>query len=698
MMKLRYIFIYFFLFVLSILPANLPQNDYVEGEVLVRFKPSVAEKIEQHRAVLSHNLSLKRRFPSIPGLYHFKVPAGSDIKGVIESLSSDPDVLYAEPNYIYKALREPDDPYYGSQWALPKINAPAAWERTTGSSNVVIAVIDTGIDYNHPDLSDNIWTDSQNQPGYNAIKNSGDPMDGDGHGTHCAGIIGAIGDNEIGVCGVNWNIKIMALKFLDDSGNGTLSDAIECIDYVIARKDEGENIVATSNSWGGYIYSSSLYNAISRLSEKGILFVAAAGNSGTDNDAYPMYPASYNLPNIISVASSDNSDSRSYFSNYGRTKVHIAAPGSSIYSTIPVSKGEYGYKSGTSMATPFVAGVAGIISSLTEETDAVKLKKWILQGITRLPQWTNLTTTGGRLNADEALRVASLPAYILPVANFTAERTSSGVLLQWNKPSGATYVMIRRSVDTFPSRWDEGEIIYTGTGNSFTDEDVTEGIPYYYTIWAYYGSTLEIEEDKISAASYAYTNSPPYRPECILPEDGAVDVSLTPLLKATGFVDPDNDKHNASQWQIARDSSFNSIVWDSISSPVTEITVPLRKLSYSTKYYWRVRYQDEKGLWSEWAVPWSFTTEEAPSGGGGGGGGGCFIATAAFGSPFERHVQVFREFRDRRLLTNRPGRAFVRWYYKHSPEYANIIKRRHFLKLAVRIVLVPISIIIRLFI
>jgi len=698
MMKLRYIFIYFFLFVLSILPANLPQKNYVEGEVLVRFKPSVAEKIEQHRAVISHNLSLKRKFSSVPNLYHFKIPAGVDIQEVIKSLSSDPDVLYAEPNYIYKSLVEPNDPYYGNQWALPKINAPSAWDKTTGSSSVVIAVIDTGIDYTHSDLSDNIWTDSQYQPGYNAIKNSGDPMDGDGHGTHCAGIIGARGNNGIGVCGVNWNVKIMALKFLDDSGNGTLSDAIKCIDYVIARKNEGENIVATSNSWGGYTYSTSLYDAILKLSEKGILFVAAAGNSGTDNDTYPMYPASYNLPNIISVASSDSSDSRSFFSNYGRTKVHIAAPGSSIYSTLPVSKGEYGYKSGTSMATPFVAGVAGLISSLTEETDALKLKKWILQGITRLPQWTNLTTTGGRLNVTESLRVALLPDNILPVENFTAERNTEGVILQWDFPVGATYVIIRRSVDTFSSRWDEGDLIYTGTGRSFMDKNVTEGITYYYTIWAYYGSTQQIEEDKISAASYTYTNSPPYKPECILPEDGAVDVSLTPLLKATGFVDPDNDKHNASQWQIARDGSFNSIVWDSISAPVTEIAVPSRKLFYSTQYYWRVRYQDEKGLWSEWANPSSFTTEAAPSGGGGGGGGGCFIATAVFGSPFERHVQVFREFRDKRLLTNRPGRTFVRWYYKHSPEYANIIRRRPFLKLAVRMVLVPLSIIIRLFI
>jgi len=165
--------------------------------------------------------------------------------------------------------------------------------------------------------------------------------------------------------------------------------------------------------------------------------------------------------------------------------------------------------------------------------------------------------------------------------------------------------------------------------------------------------------------------------------------------KATGFVDPDNDNHNASRWQIARDNNFNDIVWDITTSPSIQITVPSGVLSYSTRYYWRVSYQDEKGLWSEWAVPWSFTTKERTSGGGG--GGGCFIATAAFGSPFERHVQIFREFRDKRLLKNRWGRAFVRWYYRHSPGYAEIVRKRSVVRIVVKGILIPLSYFLRLF-
>ncbi|MCM8830222.1 MAG: S8 family serine peptidase, partial [Candidatus Omnitrophica bacterium] len=231
-------------FFLSVLPlfSAAKSPAYIEGEVLVKFvSPKI--KPEENSTVRVLNLIPVKRYRSLPSLYHLKIPSEPDTKRVIEQLSSDPDVLYAEPNYIYQALVEPDDTYYGNQWGLPKISAPSGWNKITGSSEVIVAVIDSGIDYNHPDLSDNVWTDSENNPGYNAIKNNGNPMDDNSHGTHCSGIIGAVGNNGIGVCGVNWTIKIMALKFLDATGNGTLSDAIECIDYVIRRKDEGEKVV-----------------------------------------------------------------------------------------------------------------------------------------------------------------------------------------------------------------------------------------------------------------------------------------------------------------------------------------------------------------------------------------------------------------------------------------------------------------------
>ncbi|MBN1444675.1 MAG: S8 family serine peptidase [Candidatus Omnitrophica bacterium] len=696
----KYLVVFFLFFSLTAFSCFSQGKDYVEGEILVRFRDDVV-KVQDRQSFRSRNLAVLKEFRTVKNLFHLKTPPGTDILNVINELSSDPDVLYAEPNYIYSALAVPDDEYYASrQWALPKINAPAAWDRTTGNSDVIVAVVDTGVDYNHPDLADHIWLDSQLNFGYNAINESADPMDDNSHGTHCSGIIGAIGNNGLGVCGVNWQVSIMALKFLDEDGNGSVADAIKCIEYAIRRHDEGENIVVLSNSWGGPSYSTPLYNAIAQLFSRGILFLAAAGNSGVNNDTTPFYPAGYNLPNIISVASSDQSDYRSSFSNYGKTTVDVAAPGSSIYSTMPDSG--YGYKNGTSMATPFVAGLAGLLSAKTGIEDSAELKEWIMQGVARLPQWSNLTSAAGRINADESLRIAGLAGNILPVTSFTAERNAGTgfVELSWTLPAGVQSVIIRRGADAFPARWDEGVEIYAGTGTSFVDENVLPSAPYYYSCWAYYGTGLgfqEISEEEISSASYSYINSPPYTPQGILPAASAQDVELTPLLKATAFVDIDNNAHKASRWQVSTNSGFISLAWDETTGPLSETTVDGGVLSYGTEYYWRVRYQDSENDWSEWSDAVQFTTESAPaSGGGGGGGGGCFIATAAFGSPIERHVSVFREFRDTRLLTNRPGRVFVRWYYRHSPRYAAVIARHKNLRVFTRAALMPLYVFARL--
>ncbi len=704
-----------FLFALSLFSGNVPCKDYVEGEVLVRFKEHVTGA-QNKETVRSLNLSVHRKFKVVKNLYHFKLPVGTGVMQAVQELSADPDVLYAEPNYIYHALDVPNDPGYDSQWGLPKINAPAAWETNKGSSDVIIAVIDTGVDYKHPDLAANMWVNQAEYEGVPEVDDDGngivddiygaswidgtvnsDPMDDNSHGTHCAGIMGAVGDNGIGICGVNWNVRIMALKFLDNSGHGTIADAIKCIEYVIERHDDySENIVALSNSWGGFNYSQNLYSVIEQLNSRNILFVAAAGNEGNDADVIPMYPAAYALPNIISVANSNQNDNRSSFSNYGKYSVDIASPGSSIYSTIPTdpenpNEGRYGYKSGTSMATPFVSGAAGILSARTGVSDYTQLKEWILKGATRLHQWTNLTVTGGRLNLAESLRVAELPAETQPVTDFTASREPSTgyVNLSWSFPANAEGVVIRRGTSAYPARWDEGTGIYNGTGVSFTDETALAGTVYYYSCWAYYGQ--QIGEENASAAVYAYTNSPPIKPECVLPIDGAEDMKLPFSLTATDFSDPDNDTHQSSRWQVSIDDAFEYASIDRTTPGTTSTMLDRGALVSNTTYYWRVQYRDSAGDWSEWSDAQEFTTETSS----GGGGGGCFIATAAFGSPFERHVQVFREFRDRRLLTNFAGRAFVRWYYRHSPACAAIISRNRALRCAARTALMPLYVCIR---
>jgi len=357
--------------------------------------------------------------------HRVKIDSDKTLAETLERYREHPDVLRAEPNYLVKAIDIPDDTRFAELWGMHNtgqdggtpdadIDAPEAWDLET-DSDVLVAVIDTGIDYNHDDLIDNIWVNPGEIAG-NGIDDDGngyiddvygwdfanddsDPMDGHGHGTHCAGTIGAAGDNSLGVAGVCWSARIMAVKFLSDGGWGTIADAIDAVEYATLM---GARI--SNNSWGGGGFSQALKDAITAAGSTGALFVAAAGNDAVDNDSIPHYPSSYDCDNIITVAASDRNDELAYFSCYGATSVDIAAPGLDILSTVPGDS--YDKKSGTSMATPHVAGAcalvwgAGGIAMTYEE-----VRDTLYEATDKIPAFSGKMVTGGRLNLGSAAQL-----------------------------------------------------------------------------------------------------------------------------------------------------------------------------------------------------------------------------------------------------------------------------------------------------
>ena len=400
---------------------------YAPGELLIRFQErAAAEAVDS--PVTRHSLAVVRRFHHAP-LVHVRLPDGADVAQMADLIGKDPSVVYAEPNYYRYATATPNDPLYPLQWALENtgqavqgaagtadadIDAQGTWDRST--TGAVVAVIDSGVAYTHPDLAANIWINSgeiagngidddgngfvDDLIGWDFGDNDNDPFDPEGHGTEVAGILGAAGNNGAGIAGVAWNARIMALKFMDRTGFQTVSDEVSAIAYARAM---GARVI--NCSFGGEGYSQAEKEAIDATAA---VFVCSAGNSGNNSDIVPEYPAAYASANILSVAASDNTDALAPFTNFGANTVHVAAPGVGLLTT---TLSGYGYFSGTSASAPIVSGILSLMYTLSPSLAASTAVAVIKTTIDLVPSMAGLMTHAGRVNAVNALAaVAPAPS------------------------------------------------------------------------------------------------------------------------------------------------------------------------------------------------------------------------------------------------------------------------------------------------
>jgi len=426
-----------------------PKTPYAPGEVLVGFKKQSGQKDRDAAIGKAKGRVLTRLATELdldegePGVH--RIATDLSVEDAIEALKKDPNVEFAEPNWLVTHDATADDTYYanGSLWGMYGDDAPDAigpsgttnaygcaaedaWAAgTTGSSDVCVGIVDEGLQFTHPELSANVWTnpfdpvDGIDNDGNGFIDdvhgwdfwngdNSVYDAGGDAHGTHVAGTIGATGANGSGVAGVNWNVTMISAKFLGPNG-GYISDAVAALNYLRDLKvRHGMRIVATNNSWGGGGYSSAFHTALLKAAKEGILFVAAAGNSGANNDSAASYPSNYSTLSasitepaasyeaVIAVAAIDSGGSKASWSSYGATTVDLGAPGVSVLSTVPTNG--YAYYSGTSMATPHVTGAVALYASAFPAATASEIRTALLGNTLPTASLAGITVTGGRLN------------------------------------------------------------------------------------------------------------------------------------------------------------------------------------------------------------------------------------------------------------------------------------------------------------
>lgn len=607
---------------------QMDKGKYREGELIVRFKAGVVKEstLKVHQSMRA---SVKKRSAFVPTLELVQLPKDMPVKDAVAIYMENPNVANAEPNYIRKTRTIPSDTSFGRQWALNNtgqfaggtpgadIDMPAAWNVSTGSRGVIIAVIDTGVDYNHPDLVDNIWKnpheicnngldDDGNGKiddcvGWNFFDDDNQPLDDEPHGTHVAGIIGALGNNMMGISGVMWYVQMMPLKFIgfhedvaDCGGDthfcGDVFDEIEAIHYAVSH---GAKII--NASFGEYTFSAEESNAISEADAADVLFVAAAGNDGVNNDLTPLYPASYTLPNIISVAATDQNDKRAAFSNFGSTSVDVAAPGVYILSTFPANG--YDFVDGTSMAAPHVSGLAGLLWGYYTHFNHHQVIATILNYTDLIPSLIGSIGTAGRINAYRAISSLQTPESVS-----SKVLSTSSIAITWvDKATGETGYVIERKPDG-------GSYVQVASlpqnATSFTDAGLVEGTKYFYKIKAI--NTIPAESRPVEISVTTLLNAPGNL--------SASAISDTNVLLA--WVDFSSAENGFKIERKEGNGNFSELatVGPNVSS-YNDLSV-----NSTTRYHYRVRAFNAAGF-SAYSNEISIRT----GGGGGGGGGSCSI-------------------------------------------------------------------------
>jgi subtilisin family serine protease len=572
--------------------------DAVAGEVIVKLRGSPSDEALDN---LGLRIAAERREPvGSLGARLFR-SRSFDADALVRFLSVQPDVEYAEPNYIlYVNDTVPNDPMFPQLWGLANptlpgadVRATKAWDVSTGTTSVAVAVVDTGIDYNHPDLAANVWSAPSSftvtisganiicaagTHGFNAITSTCDPLDDNDHGTHVAGTIGALGNNSRGVVGVNWVTQIVGAKFLGANGSGSTVNAIRAIEFVIQMKQRfgaSANVRVLSNSWGGGGFSQSLLDEINKAGANDMLFVAAAGNSGSNNDSSPHYPSSYGAPNVLAVAATNQTDGLASFSNYGATSVDLGAPGVSITST--TRNNTYKSFSGTSMATPHVSGGAALVLSRCALATSA-LKATLMGHVTPLGSLAGISVTGGRLDVNASIRscASTSPGPPASPTGLTATAGNAQIALSWTASAGASSYAVKRGL---ASGGPYSTVVAANlTTPGFIDGSVVNGTAYYYVVTASNSAGESLPSGEASATPVA----PP------APSLPAAPTNLT--------ASPTGNKKITLSWMAASGASSYNVKrsttsggpYSTIATGVTSATYTNAGLKAGTTYYYVV--------------------------------------------------------------------------------------------------------------